>query len=375
MINVDFRTGDALILLKEMPSESIQCCVTSPPYYGLRKYGDSSSELGQETTPELFIANLVAVFEEVRRVLKTDGVLWVNMGDSYFNYRPGATAQSRQSLAKDDGAVVESSSKRVPRLEGYKEKDLMGIPWMLAFALRSAGWYLRCDIIWAKANCMPESVEDRPTRSHEFIFLLSKSPRYYYDHEAIKEPCIWDVDGTGTASRKARASKELKSMPNQEHSGIRPSKLTGGAYSPPGQAPHGNARKGGFKYSSKFEGKNGREEKQRGHSRRHNGFDDRWDKMMTEEQCTGMRNKRDVWTVAPAQYRDAHFATFPADLIRPCILAGSKAGDTILDPFGGSGTVGEVALEYGRNAILLDLYEKHRKMQEVRCNVTAGLAL
>jgi DNA modification methylase len=377
---VDIRIGDSVALLRAMPDESVQCCVTSPPYYGLRKYGDSPDEMGQEKTPEAYVERMAGLFDEVRRVLKSDGILWVNIGDSYAGSGKGGNPPDsiHQKQKTNRGSIAQSARDNavtnVTRhtFHGIKAKDLIGIPWMLAFALRARGWYLRCDIVWAKANCMPESVTDRPTRSHEFIFLLSKSKTYFYDAEAIKEPCIWDVDGTGTQARKARAKEENKSYPTAEVNGMRnggfkdaekfngkTSKLTGGAYNPPGQPPRGNARS----------------EKQRGHSRRHQGFNDRWDLMEKQEQCTGTRNKRDVWTVAPANYAGAHFATFPPNLIRPCILAGTRIGDTVLDPFGGSGTVGQVALECARSAILLDLYDKHRILAEERCDVTPGLPL
>ncbi len=201
---------------------------------------------------------------------------------------------------------------------------------------------------------MPESVTDRPTRSHEYIFLLTKSAKYFYDHEAIKEPCIYDVDGTGTAARKARADGN-KLMPTDQINGIRP---------------------GGYKNSVNFEGKNKGAEKQRGHSRKHAGFNDRWNAMEREEQCTGMRNKRDVWTVAPANYPGAHFATYPPDLIRPCILAGTKPGDTVIDPFGGSGTTGAVAIELGRKAILIELNPEYVELVKDRVfNVTPGMGI
>jgi DNA modification methylase len=351
MSDCQILIGDCNMVLGSLIPDSVQCCVTSPPYFGLRKYGDSVDELGQEKTPEAFISNLVAVFAQVKKALKKDGTLWVNIGDSY-NASPGqrkTTDKAGPKQSTDSGSLA-APSRFVP---GLKPKDLIGIPWMLAFALRADGWYLRSDIVWAKKNCMPESVLDRPTRSHEFIFLLSKSQSYFYDAEAIKEPAIYDIDGTGPAARKARAAENLKSFPTSERNGMR------------------NA---GFKDSEKFDGKNGTE-KQRGHSRRHAGSNDRWDSMEKEEQCTGMRNKRDVWTVSPAQYPEAHFATFPADLIRPCILAGTRAGDTVLDPFGGSGTTGQVALEYGRKAILIDLYDKHGVLMEKRTDVTRGLPL
>lgn len=347
--------GDALEMLKTLPSESVHCCVTSPPYFGLRDYG-AAGQVGVERTPDEYVTRLVEIFREVRRVLRKDGTLWLNLGDSYAGsgcgWGGGSLSEASSHHAKVHGIDEPRKSKDQTPPAGMKPKDLMGIPWLVAFALRSDGWYLRSDIVWAKKNCMPESVTDRPTRSHEFMFLLSKSARYYYDYEAIKEPAIYDVDGTGTASRKARAREELKSFPTAERSGIRAT---------------------GFKDAAKMNGKNG--DKQRGHSRRHAGFNDRWDLMEKEEQCSGMRNKRDVWTVAPAIYPDAHFATYPPDLIIPCILAGCPMGGTVLDPFAGSGTTGKVAIELGRQAILIELNPEYIKLIEKRCTTTMGLPL
>lgn len=346
--------GDCREMLKTISNESIQCCVTSPPYWGLRDYGHPG-QIGQEETPERFVETMRQVFSEVRRVLREDGTLWLNLGDSYANDcfgtgMGGSPAKQFTNRGTTHNLSESDCYRGIP--QGLKRKDLIGIPWRVALALQSDGWYLRSDIIWAKANCMPESVTDRPTRSHEYIFLLSKSARYFYDHEAIKEPCIYDVDGTGTAARKARASEDLKSHPTAAREGIRP---------------------GGYKNSVNFDGKNKGAEKQRGHSRRHDGFNERWDKMEREEQCPGMRNKRDVWTIAPANYPEAHFATYPPALIKPCILAGSRPNDTVLDPFGGSGTTGEVALELGRKAVLIELNPKYIPLIERRTFVTPGL--
>lgn len=340
--------GDSRMALRELPDKSIQCCVTSPPYWGLRDYG-VAGQIGQETTPDLFVQTLVEVFREVHRVLKDDGTLWLNLGDSYAANR---IYQVTDSKRVDVGNTMPS---KVPA--GLKPKDLIGIPWRVALALQADGWYLRSDIIWAKQNCMPESVTDRPTRSHEYLFLLTKSERYYYDHEAIKEPCIYNMDGTGTVARKDRQNVDNKSMVTAERNGIRPPK------------------NGGYKNSVNFDGKNKGAEKQRGHSRRHDGFNDRWDDMEKAEQCTGMRNKRDVWTIAPANYPEAHFATYPPALVKPCILAGTKPGDTVLDPFGGSGTTGQVAIELGRKAILVELNPKYIPLIEKRTNITYGLEI
>ncbi len=355
MSNLRIIQGDALTVLKTLPDESVHCCVTSPPYWGLRDYGHTN-QIGLEKTPQDYVEALRATFAEVHRVLRDDGTLWLNLGDSYVSN--AATERRPHGFSRRNGKSNDSDAPPMAvnaiggRASGLKPKDLVGIPWRVAFALQFDGWWLRSDIIWAKANCMPESVTDRPTRSHEYIFLLSKSSKYFYDQEAIKEPCIYDVNGTGTAARKARAEEHHKAMPTAERNGIRP---------------------GGYKNSVNFDGKNHGQEKQRGHSRRHNGFNDRWDKMEHEDQCTGMRNKRDVWTIAPANYPEAHFATFPTDLIKPCIMAGCPAGGTVLDPFLGSGTTAAVALDLGRSAIGIELSPEYVKLAEARCSaVTPG---
>ena len=326
--------GDAVEMMRGLPDASLHCCVTSPPYWGLRDY-KVAGQIGQERTPEEYVAKMVEVFREVRRVLRNDGTVWLNLGDSYANDDKWGGSSGGKHVKELHG---NTGIGRRRKTSGLKPKDLIGIPWRVALALQADGWWLRSDIIWAKRNTMPESVTDRPTRSHEYIFLLSKSARYYYDAEAIKEPCIYDVDGTGTAARTARTNGN-KLLPTAERNGIR------------------------------------RPGKQRGHSRRHDGLNDRWDKMEREQQCTGMRNKRDVWAVAPANYPDAHFATYPPDLIKPCILAGCPVGGVVLDPFAGSGTTGQVALELGRAAVLIELNPDYVKFIERRCDVTPGLAL
>lgn len=389
--------GNCLEKLRELPDASVQCCVTSPPYYALRDYGHAD-QIGKEDTLDEYIDKLVAVFREVRRVLKDDGTLWLNLGDSYAgswgaqsrekNKGEGTASESqieahpktthtgsmkrfRPSAGRADGVVDPRGQRNrdgVGVVVGLKPKDLIGVPWRMAFTLQADGWWLREDIIWAKPNCMPESVTDRCTRSHEYIFHLSKSATYYHDAEAIKEPAIYEIENShgSTKARKARAQENHKSMPTGERNGIRPA---------------------GFKDARDFAGKNGDEsghtggrydgeakpDKQRGHSRRHDGFNDRWDKMEKEEQCSGMRNKRSVWTVAPANYPDAHFATFPEALIQPCILAGCPTGGVVLDPFGGSGTTGKVALELGRQAILCELNPEYVKLIRQRCETTVGL--
>jgi len=323
-----------------LADNSIDCCVTSPPYWGLRDYG-VAGQLGLEKTPEEYVQKMVFVFEEVKRVLKPCGTLWLNLGDSYAASGRGGGGGSINE--HDIGKKITGDNNRRKPVIGLKPKDLVGIPWMVAFALRSAGWYLRSDIIWAKKNCMPESVTDRPTRSHEYIFLLSKSTKYYYDQEAIKEPAIYDVDGTGTAARKARQKEENKSMPTIINGGIRPA---------------------GFKDAEKMNGKHGGKGNRKtfrggGKYTKNQSFDNSQivenDSHGNAPSLTGMRNKRDVWNVAPAQFPEAHFATFPEELITPCILAGCPKDGIVLDPFIGAGTTALVSLSHGRQFIGFEL--------------------
>lgn len=313
---IEIVQGNALNI--PLPARSVQCVVTSPPYWGLRDYG-STGQLGLETTPEEYVANMVAVFRDVWRVLRDDGVLWLNLGDSYAHSGRGEGGNGIHSTKQttNRGAYFDNHAldRRSVVNSGLKPKDLVGIPWRVAFALQADGWYLRSDIIWHKPNPMPESVQDRPTKSHEYLFLLSKSERYYYDNDAIKEPGIYSVD-----ERKGRARDEHKSALSKERNGIRP-----------------------------------QVDKQRGHQRRHDGFNEKWDAMSKEEQCSLMRNKRDVWTVATVPYPGSHFATFPVALVEPCILAGSRPGDLVMDPFSGTATVGEVCIEHQRSFIGIEL--------------------
>jgi len=292
--------GDCRRTLCAFLPKSARMCVTSPPYYGLRDYGGEQYQLGQEQTPEKFIENLVNVFRQVKNVLTDDGTLWVNLGDSYYNYRPGkGQTYPKQSVSKTNQDLPESSAKRGTKLEGLKEKDLIGIPWMFAFAMRADGWYLRQDIIWHKPNPMPESVRDRCTKAHEYIFLFSKNKKYFYDNEAIKEP----AKDWGTRDR------------------------TQGKYHNPGTglSPH-------------------------------TGLTKSYEK----------RNKRSVWSVTKKPYKGAHFATYPAELIEPCILAGSEQGDIVLDPFMGSGTTAAVAKSLGRNYIGCELHEEYGDLIQKR---------
>jgi len=341
--------GDALQMLRErFGDESVQCCITSPPYWGLRDY-KVEGQMGLEKTPEEYVAKLVDVFWEVRRVLKPDGTLWLNLGDCYHSGNRGGYRNDNhrwencplQSQAK--GSHLETvSPNRLPQV-GLEDKDLVGIPWRVAFALQADGWYLRCDIIWSKPNPMPESVKDRPTKAHEYLFLLSKSERYYYDADAIKEPGIAGAidyktpDGWDTSVGEGHGSF------------------------------HKNGREKGFKKLSETQANiRKKRDKQRGHGRRHDGFNDRWDAMEKTEQCSGMRNKRSVWTIATQPYPEAHFATFPEKLVEPCVLAGCPVGGRVLDPFAGSGTVLAVAKHLGRHAVGIELNAESIKLAERR---------
>lgn len=304
--------GDALEKLKLLTDCSVDCCVTSPPYFALRDYG-MSDQIGIEETPDEYIERLVNVFNEVKRVLKDDGTLWVNMGDSYNGSGKAGKNPEYQKKHTEFG----KPSKHVERfgrptsIKCLKPKDLIGIPWMLAFALRENGWFLRSDIIWSKPNPMPSSVSDRCTSSHEYIFMLSKCQKYYFDAEAIKEPCV----------------------------------------TPPKPKPKKSANN-----DSKTD-KQGELGKQT-----YTGFNKRY----FSKQPPATRNKRDVWVVPARPYAGAHFATFPPNLIEPCILAGSRDGGTVLDPFMGSGTTCMVAKQNGRGYIGIELNPEYVQLAKGR---------
>jgi len=344
--------GDCKETLSEFAPQSARTCVTSPPYYGLRDYGTATwiggdpncnhrrdskvkaencntghknhnemagvgdaiyktvcpkcgairqdSQIGLEETPEEYIESLVSVFRSVRDVLTDDGTLWVNLGDSYYNYRPGkGQSYPKQSVSKTKQDLPDECNKRGNKLDGLKEKDLIGIPWLFAFAMRNDGWYLRQDIIWHKPNPMPESVRDRCTKSHEYIFLFSKNRKYHYDNEAIKEP----AKDWGTRDR-------TNGKYHNEGTGLQP----------------------------------------------HSG--------LTKSYPT--KNKRSVWSVTVKPYKEAHFATYPPDLIEPCILAGSEEGDTVLDPFMGAGTTAAVAKSLNRHYIGCELNEDYGNLIQKR---------
>lgn len=407
MPRADIYCGDAALKMVNVGTETVQCCVTSPPYFGLRDYG-VDGQIGQEKTPDDYVRNLVEVFREVKRALRSDGTLWLNLGDSYaggggFCATAPSTATSKSGKYGTSGAAMRS----VGRVAGLKSKDLIGIPWRVALALQADGWYLRSDIIWHKPSVMPESVTDRPTKSHEHIFLLTKAENYFYDADAIREQCA-----ESSAERAAYGWNGKMVFTDGEEIRSQPDPVA----------------------------------------------------QMGERWCPAMRNKRDVWTVPPANYNGAHFATYPPELIKPCILAGTSAhgccvrcgapytrlvekgepdlehqracggdkngeyhgeatkdyaqggaqdasatkarilagmrerkttgwkqtcpsGDCwkgappevipckVLDPFGGSGTTGEVALELGRSCILIELNPANVKLCKQRCHITPGLQL
>jgi len=315
--------GDALEVLKTLPDESIDCCVTSPPYWGLRDYG-VEGQLGLEKTPEEYVAKMVEVFREVKRVLKKEGTLWLNLGDSYANNfgtcKPGKTAQASQDYQR--------ANNRVPA--GFKPKDLIGIPWRVAFALQADGWYLRQDIIWAKSNPMPESVTDRCTKSHEYIFLLAKSQKYYFNNEAIKEKAVYGLN-------------------SEDH------------------RPPGIVRDRLYGYDSKEAELRGRivNETANGITIRH-PKGKHGDKQQSPKTLVDYRNKRSVWTVTTRPYKEAHFATYPPDLISPMIKAGCPPKGIILDSFIGSGTTAYVARQLGRNFIGIELNPAYIQLAEKR---------
>lgn len=349
---VRVERGDSRTVLPTLDAASVQCCVTSPPYWGLRDY-DHADQIGQETTPEEYVANLVTVFREVRRVLADDGLLWLNLGDSYFGSWGNYSGQNRGNGSQRE--ITNGSQVPNPAYDGkermrpptagkhptLKPKDLCMIPARVALALQADGWWLRSDIIWNKPNPMPESVTDRCTRSHEHVFMLSKSERYFFDAAAIREPVAPSQEG------RVRDDVVGGNKGDVTH------------HSPGGRYGSGNKAKS-WGSNQTAERANGD-----GNIERHSGIP--W------EGTT--RNKRDVWTVTTSPYAGAHFATFPPALILPCILAGCPVGGTVLDPFGGSGTTGMVAYENGRSAVLIELNQDYAKLINERLTTTPGLPL
>jgi len=322
--------GDCIEGLRTLPDASVHCCVTSPPYWGLRDYGHDG-QIGLESTPEAYVARMVEVFREVRRVLRDDGTLWLNLGDSYAASGRGGGGGSFQD--GDVGTRVSSANQRRAPPTGFKPKDLVGIPWRVAFALQADGWWLRQDIIWHKPNPMPESVRDRCTKAHEYVFLLTKSERYFYDAEAVSEPV--------SVSTTARLSQP--SLPLQAGSDRVPGKTNG-----PMKAV--GPRFGGNKFGDSDDPK---------HATKSGN-------VYQIPDANGRRNRRSVWTVTTKPYSGAHFATMPPDLVEPCILAGCPEGGTVLDPFAGSGTTLAVAAELGRSGIGCELNPEYIELAEQR---------
>ncbi|XHE14403.1 site-specific DNA-methyltransferase [Agrobacterium deltaense] len=314
-MTVRIIVGDCRNTLRDLPNGSVHSVVTSPPYFGLRDY-DADGQIGLEKSPEDFVFELVSVFREVRRVLRDDGTVWLNLGDSYNG------TGSRVANTRDNGTFSFRGGHPGVNVAGLKPKDLIGIPWMVAFALRNDGWFLRQEIIWHKPNPMPESVGDRCTKAHEQIFLLSKSSRYYFDAEAIEEDATSSDRGPNYEGRGQRALARKRGTPPR-HS----------------------------KYASSDQ--SGLDAVGRG----------------------GKRNKRSVWTVATKPFRGAHFATFPPELIAPCILAGTPPGGVVLDPFGGAGTTGLVADSLRRNAVLLEVNPGYAEIARERIGGAFGLGV
>ncbi|MGN0929326.1 MAG: DNA-methyltransferase [Alphaproteobacteria bacterium] len=329
--------GNAIEVLKTFPDDSIDCCVTSPPYYALRDYG-VEGQIGLEESPQMYIESLANVFIEVKRILKKEGTLWLNIADSYWGggWRNAQFNEYSGDIQK--GSKGTYCGKSMPPLKGkngiYKPKDLIGIPWMLAFELRNRGYYLRQDIVWHKPNPMPESVTDRCTKSHEYIFLMSKSQKYYFDHEAIQEPA-----NIQNVSNKIRFGGNKYGDNEDLHF----------------QTYSGNEYKPRTK-NTKYDG----QRPNTMHLRREEGYDDK-------EYY--VRNKRDVWTVNLKPNKEAHFATYPQELIAPCILAGCPKGGIVLDPFIGSGTTGIVANKLGRHYVGIELNPEYVEMAERRISL------
>lgn len=323
---------ECLTGLRKLPDNSVDCCVTSPPYFNLRDYG-VDGQIGLEDTPEEYILRMVEVFNEVRRVLKPEGTLWVNIGDSYAGSMKGAANYPENAMNYKHGTNrgTLGVATIVKKYSGYKRKDLIGIPWMLAFALRADGWYLRQDIIWNKRNTMPESVADRCTKTHEYIFLLSKSPRYYFDAESIAEPV---ADSTlQRISQNIDGQKGSDRVPGKTNGPMKAAipRYEGKKYTKDPEVFYRTKSGNAYNYRPK-------------------------------------RNKRSVWELSTARCKEAHFATYPEKLVQPCILAGCPEGGIVLDPFMGSGTTGLVAKKLGRNYIGFELNPDYAKMAERRIN-------
>lgn len=353
-MSVKILVGDVRKMLGTMADASVNCIVTSPPYFGLRDYG-MSGQIGLETTPADFVAVMVDVFRETRRLLRNDGTFWLNLGDSYSGSGKGGnppdSPHQKQATNKGSVSVVGNTAREAARtrgcgddrLFGLKSKNLIGIPWRVAFALQDDGWYLRDAIIWAKPNGMPGSQVDRCTSSYEMIFQFSKSESYWSDFDAIKTP--------PRESTLIRTAQDV-------------------------QAQAGSHRaNGGAKTNGPMKAIGGppKQDKQRGHGRKHAGFDARWDAMEREQQMAEPAMMRNVWFVSPATYDGAHFAVMPEEIARRCILAGCPKGGTVLDPFGGAGTTCLVADRFHRDGIMIDLNPEYAELARSRIRADAGM--
>lgn len=332
--------GDALAVLKTFPDKAVHCIVTSPPYYKQRRYGHPN-ELGHEATPESYIERLCDIFEESKRVLVDEGTLWVVIGDSFW----GSGKQGQMHMYSDK-KVRPSINKEKQGLttkgkhSEIKPKDLIGIPWMMAFELRKRGWWLRQDNIWHKTNAMPEPVKDRTSRNHEYVFMFSKSYKYYYDADSIK-----------TSLKPSSVARYSQDIENQKGSNRPETKANGP-----------------IKAERKIN-------KQDGHGRRYEGFNERWNNMTKEEQDKLGANKRTVWSIGTVALKDDHYAAYPMALIQPCILAGCPVGGIVLDMFHGSGNTGLAAILSNRKFVGIDIVNKNVKMAHRRINNSVGLLL
>ena len=380
-LTVQILIGDVRDRLRDLPDSSVDCVVTSPPYWGLRNYG-VGGQIGLESTPAEFISVLVDVFEEMRRILKPEGTAWVNMGDSYAS-RATTPHESRVHLS---GANDLNPAFRPGVPIGLKPKDLCGMPWRLAFALQTAGWWLRQDIVWSKPNPMPESVRDRCTKAHEYIFLLSKSEQYFFDADAIKEPVVGDP----TASRNRWDTKDYE-VPGQKPQKRLARGVGWGHGTDADQRKRGRVK---IKVPSGWDTSDGTHEAIHREGRTSAGFTfvsrsgNKERKPSSARGCPedsgsnvcgsvpwegSVRNKRSVWTIATHSFKEAHFATFPPELAETCILAGCPAGGTVLDPFFGAGTTGLVADRLQRHCIGIELNPAYAEIARKRISGDAGM--
>lgn len=359
---VTLHICDVLEGMARIPDASVNCIVTSPPYWGLRDYG-TEGQIGLEKTFQEFLDRLLAAFDECWRVLRKDGTMWVNMGDSYAGSGGRGSDSGLQSTNK-------GSLTKVGRTPG-RGKSLIGQPRRLAFALMDRGWILRKDIIWSKPNPMPESVQDRPTSSHEYIFFFTKSPKYCYDADALRTPSKTPAETPAIPLFDAGPGdpKPIRVPTGWNTGPVAHGSIHREGCSKSPKHPSSTLEGGGYgrhSYESALPEKERRSDKQRGHARRHAGFNDRWDSMSKREQCALGANIRSVWTIAVKPFPGLHFATFTPEIPRRCILAGCPIGGTVLDPFSGSGTTLAVAHELGRKAIGIELGAQNLELIEAR---------